>query len=627
MKISTSRLLYPSFLMLLLTCSLNAQQNERSRQQTNPAGPAQYVAGKADAATPDCVICEMAITTGVNGTYIFDARPAFSELTIPNGNPEKMPNKSVNFKKSEKINISIRNMNPFMYDYIVRVNRREVVDTAHLQFLAQLSPLLKAVIPTTENQATTNAIGAAAETTNRRGKLLPKGSPRVPATCPDSLKQNAGDAVQYLFDTQKELQKKLEGIESKAGFPSISAKYTQLKSDYTQARTKLFDPLADCNQLCDAAHRWDDAYQGEDSLGLDNQEQAVQDLILLANELKDNAQEFQATYSDLANSGKATCVPVVSGFDYAKVIIGYATAVIARGNALQARINEMRQNLTLFSKLKDAVKMVFDHKYLTLRQDLMVGGFDDPTTVNIVLERKARSLEADTKPNPPSQMASHDATGAGRLAFNQAAAGDDAGAGEKGNKDTADAQQPAQPQPLDEGTKTSEALNFGGGPRFTLSGGIVIAALKKREFQPVYGFARDPRGMATNGETLTTVIGEKENSQFRVTPILLLSTRLTNQRANNLHWSFGIGASDDNQGMKFEYFTGPSIDLLDKKLFLTIGPYVGKEQRLTGDAFLGGKPEGLAKGDTIPTQSNMRARIGFSFTYRIFPLGKKESPK
>lgn len=173
------------------------------------------------------------------------------------------------------------------------------------------------------------------------------------------------------------------------------------------------------------------------------------------------------------------------------------------------------------------------------------------------------------------------------------------------------------PQPS--GTKKEEERFFDS-RRFSLSGGVVISKLERREFQPVLGIARDADGNPTNGNTLTTVIGLKEDNDWTVGPLLLLNTKVWERADRNfgVHGSVGITGKRDSAGTDIDYFFGPSVSFMRGLVFVSGGAYVAKQQRLAGDAFLGAKLEGDSP--SVPVVKEYHAKAGFSLTFRIFPL-------
>jgi len=169
-------------------------------------------------------------------------------------------------------------------------------------------------------------------------------------------------------------------------------------------------------------------------------------------------------------------------------------------------------------------------------------------------------------------------------------------------------------------------LKFGHAPFFSLSGGMVFSPLRKFEFDRIQGFERDQQGnlVLVNGKpNLTTVVGLKETSRTRITPIVFLNGRVhewDKGPIDGLHISLGITAKNDNKGLDPEFLVGPSLSMLERKLFFTFGGYAGRQQKLTGGLF-----EGFAIPSTVtdlPIQKNYRWSFGFALSYQL-PINSK----
>ncbi len=166
-------------------------------------------------------------------------------------------------------------------------------------------------------------------------------------------------------------------------------------------------------------------------------------------------------------------------------------------------------------------------------------------------------------------------------------------------------------------------VNFrmGSAPFFSLSAGVVFSPLRKFEFDRIQGFERDEQGntVLVNGQpNLTTVIGLKETSRTRISPILFLNGRVHEWDSgpiDGLHISLGLTAKNDNEGLDPEFLVGPSLSMLERKLFFTFGGYAGRQQKLTGGLF-----EGFAVPSTVtdlPIQKNYRWSFGFALSYQL----------
>jgi hypothetical protein len=163
-------------------------------------------------------------------------------------------------------------------------------------------------------------------------------------------------------------------------------------------------------------------------------------------------------------------------------------------------------------------------------------------------------------------------------------------------------------------------VQFGDAPYFTASGGIAVSTLEKTEYQRVQGFAANREGQVT-GTTVTSIVGVKEDSSTRITPIVMLHGRLYRPEVekwlgfSGLHWSLGVTGKNDNKGIDIEYLVGPSASFLNDQLFVTVGGYAGKRQTLDGNLFPGAEvPKDLAE---IPVHKNYHWKLGFALTYKL----------
>jgi hypothetical protein len=125
-------------------------------------------------------------------------------------------------------------------------------------------------------------------------------------------------------------------------------------------------------------------------------------------------------------------------------------------------------------------------------------------------------------------------------------------------------------------------LNFGGPPRFTLGVGIAVSRLPTPEYEASQSTSSITSGTATT-TTVTRVVGLKDNSAQRITPMLVLNTRLSPHGygiLSGIHFSFGLSGKVDNQGTDVEYLTGLTFGLAENKAFVTLGGYNGRVQKL-----------------------------------------------
>jgi hypothetical protein len=164
-------------------------------------------------------------------------------------------------------------------------------------------------------------------------------------------------------------------------------------------------------------------------------------------------------------------------------------------------------------------------------------------------------------------------------------------------------------------------FTFGNAPFFSISGGLIFSPLRKREYIRVQGFEQDAQGnqVLVNGKpNLTTVIGLKESSPTRIIPAVFLNGLLTQRKTgfiDGVHFTLGITAKNDNKGTDVEFLVGPSLSMLERRMFFTFGGYAGKQQKLAGNLFEGlALPSGVTE---IPVEKNYRWSAGFAISYRI----------
>jgi len=162
-------------------------------------------------------------------------------------------------------------------------------------------------------------------------------------------------------------------------------------------------------------------------------------------------------------------------------------------------------------------------------------------------------------------------------------------------------------------------LNFGGGPRFTLAGGLTIANLTRQEFVRVQGYARGPGGdflrpiQAGGDRALENVVGLNDRGDWRVGPIVMLHSRLFQKADYGVYLSAGVTAKASDASTKIEYLFGPSLAFLNNRVFLTFGAYGGNSKVLEGGLYLQAPvPDKLTE---LPVRTNFKWRPGVAITW------------
>jgi hypothetical protein len=163
----------------------------------------------------------------------------------------------------------------------------------------------------------------------------------------------------------------------------------------------------------------------------------------------------------------------------------------------------------------------------------------------------------------------------------------------------------------------SQDFKFGPGPRFVLSGGLVISPLQQNTFST-----------STNpaGTTPPNIIVRTQDSGTRILPIAMLSGRFWDQlpvfsgsRTIPNYLSVGATAkSTGTNGTSIEYLLGLSWAFAGRQLFVTAGAYAGWQQRLGGGLVLG-QATTLSSAN-LPITLTTVWKPGFSITWA--PAGK-----
>jgi hypothetical protein len=154
-------------------------------------------------------------------------------------------------------------------------------------------------------------------------------------------------------------------------------------------------------------------------------------------------------------------------------------------------------------------------------------------------------------------------------------------------------------------------VNFGGGARFAIAGGVVASPFETVTYKRV---------PAIIGGRATTIIGEENSSNSRILPILMLHGRLFemphNRYFSGVHLSLGVTAKPNDEGTNVEWLVGPSLSFVEERLFLTFGGYAGRRQQLQGNLAPGQElPEEFK--DDIPINNRLTWKPGFALTYKF----------
>jgi hypothetical protein len=384
--------------------------------------------------------------------------------------------------------------------------------------------------------------------------------------CPTEKIKNAKLAYESLRNEIHNLNVQIEDVittNPTSDFLVLKRKYAPISVEYNTAvsttfrRTKAQAGTTLCATLCSTANHLAttlSAYNPEPDFKIF--QTSVEDLKAQADSINGKINEFISSYPE--------CQPLEGGFSVLQDVQRQIKNFYKTVSSVLDELDKMRKGNEAFVKMRDTLNTLASQPDL-LQEQRIIGPYNDPTNVTVKVEFRGVSAP-DTD------------------AF----------------------------KPLAEAK-----LNFGGDKRFALSGGVAYGFLDRPEYKAILGFERDQQGTLVSGQTApVSVVGVTDSTRRRIGPILMLNTRLTNYRDTNLFFSLGINGTSDNTGVNIDYLIGPSVNVLDRKLFLTYGLYGGRVQRLNEGLYLGLKvpdattPEKLVRKDFV-------WKSGFALTYKI----------
>ena len=393
------------------------------------------------------------------------------------------------------------------------------------------------------------------------GISLPE-TPPVPASCPANAKA-AYDTLRDLISQLSQLHERLLVSAAQGGFIRLQNDFRGVENAYKTALNTFSHVRAGssgvslCQELCTAANTLQETLTASTlDREFDRVQKELENFKRDADSINSKINDFIASFPD--------CHPREGGLSVLRQVqFAIQSAATEATNALE-EIKRMREVNKEFIKMRENIETIRSRPEL-LQEQRTIGPFDVPTNVVVRLEFKS----IDAKESDPFREIS------------------------------------------------KAELNFGGGPRFSVSVGLAVGLLERPEFKPIIGFERDIQGEVIPGQTVpTTIIELTDQARRRVTPILMLNTRLTNLKDYNLFMSVGITGSADSTGTNIEYLFGPSLNFLDGRLFVTGGVYGGRVQRLNPNQFVGLKVPDSTTAEKLVSKDFVW-KTGFAVTYKI----------
>lgn len=389
-------------------------------------------------------------------------------------------------------------------------------------------------------------------------------APATPAGGEALATNNAADAAALaqkcpiaaaLRERHEELRTDREQLDTALATAASNLKV--LSDAYTNAKITLDNATATCQSLHSTATAILARLNTLSGIDLDALTKAI-------GELEDKAEAQTAALRAYRSRKDAAAECRISADDLEAMIDRADVLSDSVIDKLRANVTKLQTSKQTLETARVSIKTVLDGGALPFTQVLLLGPYDDATRVTLKLDRKENKADA--------QVA----------------------------------------------TLSQTKIDFGGPAFFTLGGGLAASSINRVQYERVQGFAVDPE---TNelGDELTNIVGEKENSSARVTPLLILHGRLGQFSLGgfpfSLQGSLGVSAKADNLGVDVEYLAGPSFGFLDNQLFVTLGAYGGRVQKLQGGLKVGhAVPEELTE---IPVRKDLVWRFGFAVTYKL----------
>jgi hypothetical protein len=418
-------------------------------------------------------------------------------------------------------------------------------------------------------------------------KLFSASTTPALAALPSATARGISDASENLeFDCQQALQseevKKLSSQEKQlledyasltAQTKEISKIFNELKGEIDVQEKKLRDPAAACPSVVGAASqivaaiqkRFDPAASGNLNERITQLEKGLAEL---AKSIERQSLSIDAAHEILKGSecSRATIQKAVGGFE--------TTLDLLKKSLDSKDPKGLRQALpdfqTAAKEAQDKAKGISEvlQSSQNFRETRQVGNYDEITLVTITVDRKKKD----------------------ETAF------------------------PSSPYIV-------KKLRFGGRQRFVLAAGAAFSSLDQIHHGIVQGVELDANGdvvLVNGAPNVTRVVGIEEESSQRVSPLIMLHTRLFEGSSWNsgYHFSFGFAGSTANNGIELEYLIGPSLSFAEERFFLTFGLYNGRTEELRKGFFIGRQVPALITSAPIVKGRDWDFGFAASFKFR-----------
>ena len=396
--------------------------------------------------------------------------------------------------------------------------------------------------------------------------VMDASDPKISLACRNAL---ANEKVKKLSTQQVELRKAYETLQEQA--KDVDNLLGALKSEVDVQEKKLKDPAAACSSLVEAASNIVAAVKkrfGDTSdAGLPRKiAQLEEGLKKLTDLVETQTKSITEARTFLTGSG---CTPqeIKDGVGDFELVVDLLGQNLSPKNpkGLRSVITDLQTGAREAQEKAKGIEEILQRpqNFLETRQ---VGNYDEITLVTVTVDVTPKSgLSA---PPPPA--------------------------------------------------KHIKKLRFGGRQRFALAAGAAFTPLDYIKFGMVQGVELNAEGNPVGSPpNIKRVVGFEEESSQRVSPLIMLHTRLREgSRWNSgYHFSFGFAGNIADGGVNLEYLVGPAISFAEERFFITLGAYNGRTEELR-DGFFLGQP----LPDLITSPPVVKGRDwdwGFALTYKF----------
>jgi hypothetical protein len=470
--------------------------------------------------------------------------PEYKTLRLTaQSNPVAIVDGSLQYRNDDRVWIVVTDINPFVATYTLNVKRQPVTETAIGTFLSALGGIDAGIVPPQKSPGQSPADAQA-----------PTPSPGTPTPAGAACDSRPLEQLVTKFNLLEAEEKKIN-----AALNAISAKYAADSNRFKELLGAVKDEhlCAGIQMSAGTLRQFLSTAAGEspDQLkaGDFGQSPSADDPIKILkgsiDQLTQDAKAQRRAILDYRKStvGKPECTSFLNAKakllddedDFIEGLIGPSTGT-SEVQALTDQLSKLKATYLQWSDAHSAVEKLFDPARsgnpFVLTYPLTDSQSDDQVTL------QAGPAVLATPPTASDSTSKGAAVKPGSVA----------------------------PPAFD------ATLHFGFGPRFTLSGGLVVSFLENRQFT------------TANGQ-----VAYQNNSQTRILPIALLNSRFydCNPDKGKCLWvpqfSVGITAKADDKGTSPEYLIGPSWAFVKRQLFITVGAYAGQQQRLLGGLQVG----------------------------------------